>query len=118
VGPLFQGRFKAVLHEPSTQALVINRYIHLNPVRISRLGGLGSSVADTFKGARQRSAFRGALCSSTPFGPRVTRIGAIGRRHGVSHRDHGQSTPGVTIEVRQRPCQESAACLKAVVSAS
>ena len=39
VGPLFQGRFKAVLHEPSTQALVINRYIHLNPVRISRLGG-------------------------------------------------------------------------------
>jgi putative transposase len=39
VGPLFQGRFKALLHEPSTQALVINRYIHLNPVRISRLGG-------------------------------------------------------------------------------
>jgi putative transposase len=39
VGPLFQGRFKAVLHEPVTQALVINRYIHLNPVRISRLGG-------------------------------------------------------------------------------
>jgi putative transposase len=39
VGPLFQGRFKAVLYEPSTQALVINRYIHLNPVRISRLGG-------------------------------------------------------------------------------
>ena len=39
VGPLFQGRFKAVLHEQSTQALVINRYIHLNPGRISRLGG-------------------------------------------------------------------------------
>jgi hypothetical protein len=28
-----------VLHEPSTQAPVINRYIHLNPVRINRLGG-------------------------------------------------------------------------------
>jgi putative transposase len=39
MGPLFQGRFKAVLHESCTQALVINRYIHLNPVRISRLGG-------------------------------------------------------------------------------
>jgi Transposase IS200 like len=39
VGLLFQGRFKTVLHEPSTQALVINRYIHLNAVRISRLGG-------------------------------------------------------------------------------
>jgi hypothetical protein len=39
VGPLFQGRFKAVLYEPCIQGLVINRYIHLNPVRISRLGG-------------------------------------------------------------------------------
>lgn len=38
VGPLFQGRFKAILHEPA-EALVINRYIHLNPVRIEPLGG-------------------------------------------------------------------------------
>ena len=38
VGPLFQGRFKAILHEP-TEALKINRYIHLNPVRIPALGG-------------------------------------------------------------------------------
>jgi putative transposase len=38
VGPLFQGRFKAILHE-TTEALVINRYIHLNPVRIAALGG-------------------------------------------------------------------------------
>jgi putative transposase len=38
VGPLFQGRFKAVLHEPE-EALVINRYIHLNPVRTKAAGG-------------------------------------------------------------------------------
>ncbi len=38
VGTLFQGRFKAILHEP-TEALKINRYIHLNPVRIAALGG-------------------------------------------------------------------------------
>jgi REP element-mobilizing transposase RayT len=38
VGPLFQGRFKAILHE-TTEALMINRYIHLNPVRIAALGG-------------------------------------------------------------------------------
>jgi hypothetical protein len=38
VGPLFQGRFKAVLHEPE-EALVISRYIHLNPVRIKAVGG-------------------------------------------------------------------------------
>jgi putative transposase len=38
VGPLFQGRFKAVLHDPA-EALKINRYIHLNPVRVAALGG-------------------------------------------------------------------------------
>jgi len=38
VGPLFQGRFRAILHE-SGEALVINRYIHLNPVRVKAAGG-------------------------------------------------------------------------------
>ena len=38
-GPLFQGRFKAVLRDPEESGLTINRYIHLNPVRIKRLGG-------------------------------------------------------------------------------
>ena len=36
VGSLFQGRFKAILHE-TTEALMINRYIHLNPVGIAAL---------------------------------------------------------------------------------
>ena len=38
-GPLFQGRFKALLHDLEDSALIINRYIHLNPVRTKRLGG-------------------------------------------------------------------------------
>jgi hypothetical protein len=38
-GPLFQGRFKAILHDPESAALQINRYIHLNPVRVKALGG-------------------------------------------------------------------------------
>jgi REP element-mobilizing transposase RayT len=38
-GPLFQGRFKAILHDPKRAALEINRYIHLNPVRVKALGG-------------------------------------------------------------------------------
>ncbi|HEX6562917.1 MAG TPA: transposase [Chthoniobacterales bacterium] len=38
-GPLFQGRFKAVLHDQDGSALTINRYIHLNPVRVATLGG-------------------------------------------------------------------------------
>src|SRR3984957_18052378 len=37
-GHLFGGRFKSVLHDPGTAALTINRYIHLNPVRVSRFG--------------------------------------------------------------------------------
>jgi putative transposase len=39
VGPLFQGRFKAILHDWPSHGLTINRYIHLNPVRVRRLGG-------------------------------------------------------------------------------
>ena len=38
-GPLFQGRFRAILHDPESVALEINRYIHLNPVRVKALGG-------------------------------------------------------------------------------
>jgi len=56
-GPLFQGRFKAILHDSKGAALQINRYIHLNPVRVKALGGhearsdaedrLGAGGADT-----------------------------------------------------------------------
>jgi hypothetical protein len=34
----FQRPFKAILHQP-TEALKINRYIRLNPVRMAALGG-------------------------------------------------------------------------------
>jgi len=37
-GHLFQGRFKAVMVEPESWALALSRYIHLNPVRLKRLG--------------------------------------------------------------------------------
>ena len=37
-GHLLQGRFKAVMVEPDTWALSLSRYIHLNPVRVQRLG--------------------------------------------------------------------------------
>jgi putative transposase len=45
VGPLFQGRFKALLHDQDGSALTINRYIHLNPVRVATLGGHEGRVA-------------------------------------------------------------------------
>src|SRR3981081_882817 len=57
VGPLFQGRFKAILHQ-SAEALTINRYIHLNPVRVAVLGGHEGRMASgreiTAQLARQR----------------------------------------------------------------
>jgi REP element-mobilizing transposase RayT len=37
-GHLFQGRFKAVVVEPESWALGLSRYVHLNPVRVKRLG--------------------------------------------------------------------------------
>jgi len=38
VGPLFQGRFHAVVVEPNAFAHELSRYVHLNPVRIKGLG--------------------------------------------------------------------------------
>jgi REP element-mobilizing transposase RayT len=37
-GPLMQGRFKAVVHDPSEAGWTIHEYIHLNPVRVKRFG--------------------------------------------------------------------------------
>jgi len=37
-GHLFQGRFKSVVVSPEEWALSLSRYIHLNPVRLGRLG--------------------------------------------------------------------------------
>src|ERR1700676_2899562 len=62
--PCFRGRFKAILHEP-TEALKINRYIHLNPVRIAALGGHETrDVAAheiTAQLARRRGGFFGTI---------------------------------------------------------
>src|SRR4029434_6763785 len=38
VGPLFQGRFHAVIVEPNAFACELSRYVHLNPVRVKGLG--------------------------------------------------------------------------------
>jgi len=38
VGPLFQGRFGSAVVEPTVYGLELSRYVHLNPVRVMRLG--------------------------------------------------------------------------------
>lgn len=46
VGPLFQGRFKAELTDAEGWVAEVSRYIHLNPVRVERLGlGKGMRAA-------------------------------------------------------------------------
>jgi len=37
-GHLFQGRFKSILIDPARWALELSRYLHLNPIRVSRQG--------------------------------------------------------------------------------
>ena len=37
-GHLFQGRFKAIIFNPLECGLILSRYVHLNPVRIFKLG--------------------------------------------------------------------------------
>ena len=38
VGHLFQGRFQAMILEAETAGVEVSRYLHLNPVRVGRLG--------------------------------------------------------------------------------
>ena len=38
VGHLLQGRFKSIVVDPLGWGLELSRYVHLNPVRIGRLG--------------------------------------------------------------------------------
>src|SRR6266498_2435192 len=42
-GHLFQGRFKSVVLDPIQWGLELSRYVHLNPVRVGRMG-LGMRV--------------------------------------------------------------------------
>jgi len=47
VGPLFQGRFKAILFEGRAEAWPVTRYVHLNPVRVKGLDlGKGRNAAE------------------------------------------------------------------------
>jgi putative transposase len=46
VGPLFQGRFKAMLHDPDESGFKVHTYIHLNPVRVKRFGSSRSDGSE------------------------------------------------------------------------
>jgi REP-associated tyrosine transposase len=60
-GPLLQGRFKGVIHDPGESGWVIHEYIHLNPVRVKRFGAgrsddqgpSGEQIAEMVKELRE-----------------------------------------------------------------
>src|SRR3972149_1605929 len=54
VGPLFQGRYKAILFEGRTEAWPVTRYVHLNPVRVKGLE-LGKGQRQVLKDYRWSS---------------------------------------------------------------
>jgi len=54
VGPLFQGRFKAIMVDRAEWGLELSRYLHLNPVRIKSLGLDKAARAAERIGARGR----------------------------------------------------------------
>jgi REP element-mobilizing transposase RayT len=77
VGPLFQGRFKGVLVENDGEWLLeLSLYVHLNPVRVKRLGfdkhgkileGLGWSVPEQPAVRERLYALRSFPWSSYPY---------------------------------------------------
>ena len=56
-GHLFQGRFKAVLVEAGQWGLELSRYVHLNPVRVARLG-LGKDERARLRSGQGKAASR------------------------------------------------------------
>src|SRR5665213_2882256 len=51
IGHLFQGRYKAIIVDPIGWGLELSRYVHLNPVRVGRLGLDKKARRDHHEGA-------------------------------------------------------------------
>jgi putative transposase len=66
VGPLFQGRFKAILHAPD-EAVVINRYIHLNPVRVKAAGGHEGRASSAVEITKELAGLRVEILEQYPW---------------------------------------------------
>ncbi|HUJ71514.1 MAG TPA: transposase [Verrucomicrobiae bacterium] len=83
VGHLFQGRFKAIILDRDESALELSRYLHLNPVRVKRLG--------LDKVAHQRS--RTALAAPPDAGTVAKRMSQLRRYPWSSYRAYAGFQP-------------------------
>jgi len=86
VGHLFQGRFRAIVVEPGAYAAELSRYVHLNPVRVKRLG------LDKAAQARRRAGVRDDPVNREQVAERLRRLRSypwssypayVGRRQGA-----------------------------------
>ena len=90
VGPLFQGRFKAMVHDPEESGLKIQEYIHLNPVRVKRFGSSRSNGSED-PSAQQMEGMRKALIEYRWSSFRAY-AGLVARAAMVGHRGNSQRT--------------------------
>jgi putative transposase len=82
-GPLFQGRYKAILVEKDSYLLELSRYIHLNPVRVGevrRAGAFAWSSAVAYLGK----------AAAPPWLSVTEVLGHFGRRLGTARRGYAK----------------------------
>jgi hypothetical protein len=116
-GPFVQGRFKAILHEPDNTALIINRYIHLNPVLVRALCGHEARSARKthlkLAGQDQAANWSSAseALSSYRWSSSIERNRGTRGRFGISRRPRGDRKISEAIEDRSgAPAETQEGC--------
>jgi putative transposase len=104
VGPLFQGRFKATLHDPDESGLQIQEYIHLNPVRVKRFGSSRSEKAEE-PSAEQRAGMLKELKAYRWSSFRAY-SGLVARPGWLHIEETLRALPGRTLPIKQRHYRE------------
>jgi putative transposase len=104
VGPLFQGRFKAMLHDREENGFKIQEYIHLNPVRVKRYRSSRSDALEEPSGQQKEamlSELKGYRWSSFR-----AYAGLIARPRWLHIGEVLGEVPGRTLRAKQRHYRE------------
>jgi putative transposase len=104
VGPLFQGRFKAMLHDRDESGFRIQEYIHLNPVRVKRYGTSRSDALEE-PSVEQVEAMRKELREYRWSSFRAY-AGLVARPHWLQVDESLSAVPGRTLPAKQRHYRE------------
>jgi putative transposase len=104
VGPLFQGRFKAMLHDRDESGLRIQEYIHLNPVRVKRYGSSRSDAVEE-PSVQQREGMLKELKEYRWSSFRAY-AGLVARPRWLHMEETLSELPGRTLRTKQRRYRE------------